>query len=595
MKYSITENLQDRKGVISNLHCFLNRHMDTGFKSKWSGFWSPPYKFMDYYAIKVNGVWLGENTVEAAEYGDEMIFHHETDSLRITEEVSAPSTTPGVSLKLHFENKMEEKKAVHVALEPGVDIRDKGTDIDETEYKTEQGPNRVTVSRNGKKLMISSQEDFKLTGGSFTKTHEPGETQKCFIPGHISFRKELETQSDLEIEVTTSKGVFGELQDIEQSFEGEDLGRLFNYSLESVKNLIYDGENTGVIAGHPWFQSFWARDSFWTVLGLIDAGYFELSEDILTNFAEKGLPGKINLDGEDEYRGFPRSDTAPLFIIAVNKLERHFRSNDIIEEAKEQALERLEFDEEELVDHAPGGTWMDTLERENAVDIQSLWLKAADLEDLEIESKLESGLEKFEGENYMKDSLAENSAETINPAIPLMYEQIKPEKASRYLQKINGEFSSRFGARTRSITDPGYESSGYHTGSTWGLTTCWAAAANLSYGKEKIGKGILKKLNQFLDRGQLGALPEVVDSEKGHSLGCSEQAWSAGMALHVIDSYLLGIKVENTSKIIIDPCKDLNCVRTGKRVGDQEIDINVSDGEVEVLNDPDIKIELRGE
>ena len=594
MKYSITENLQDRKGVISNLHCFLNRHMDTGFKSKWSGFWSPPYKFMDYYAIKVNGVWLGENTVEAAEYGDKMVFHHETDSLRITEKVSAPSTTPGIKLELDFENKTDEKKAVHVALEPGVDIRDKGTDIDETSYRTEKGPNRVTVSRNNKKLMISSHENFELNGGSYVKTHEPGETQKCFIPGHLSFRKELETQSDLEIDFTTSKGVFGELQEIDQSFEGEELGRLFNYSLESVKNLIYDKEDTGVIAGHPWFQSFWARDSFWTVLGLIDAGYFELSEDILTNFAEKGLPGKINLDDEDEYDEFPRSDTVPLFIIAANKLERHFRTNDIIEEAKEEAIESLSLDDN-LVDHAPGGTWMDTLERENAVDIQSLWLKAAELEDLDIREKLESGLEKFEKEEYMKDSLGENSAETINPAIPLMYREIDAEKASKYLEKINGEFLSRFGARTRSMADPGYESSGYHKGSTWGLTTCWAAAANLSYGKEKTGKTILKKLNQFLDRGQLGALPEVVDSEKGHLMGCSEQAWSAGMALHVIDSYLLGINVKKSGEVVIDPCADLTCLRTGKRVRDQELDIKVSDGEVEILNDPDIKIELRGE
>jgi glycogen debranching enzyme len=593
MKYSVNENLEDRKGVVSNLHCFMNRHLDTGFKSKWSGFWSPPNKFLDYYAIKVNGVWLDQETVQAAEYGEKMVFHHETDSLRIREEVSAPATIPGIQVSLEFENKMENKKAVHVALEPGVDIRNKSEDVDETEYEMETGPNRVTAARNGKKFMISSDQDFDLRGDSYTKEHYPGEQQKCFIPGQLSFRKEIEDQKKLEIEMTTSDGVFGDLQDIDQSFEGENLARVFKYSVESVKNLIYDKDSTGVIAGHPWFQSFWARDSFWTVLGLIDAGYFELSEDILTNFAKKDLPGKINLEGRDEYDEQPRMDTCPLFVIAADKLERHFRINDVIEEALDGIFEDLEI-ENGVIQNPPKSTWMDTLDREEALDLQSLWLKAAEILERAEEEELRDGLEEFKEEGYMKDNISENPPETINPAVPLMFGQVEDEMAEEYLQKINGEFSSRYGARTRSMADPGYESSGYHTGSTWGLTTAWAAAANLEYGKEQLGKSFLEKMTQFLDRNQLGALPEVVDSEKGNLMGCSEQAWTAGMTLHVIDSHLLGIRAESPEKVVIDPSGEPNCIRTGKKIGDQELDIRVSDGEVEILNDPDIKVEVRG-
>lgn len=591
MKYSVTENLGDRSGVISNLHCFLNRNMDTGFKTKWSGFWAPPYKFMDYYAVKINGIWLGEDTVQAAEYGEKMIFHHETDSLRITEKVSAPSTVPGIEVELDFENKTDKKKAVHAVVEPGVDIRHKNQDIDQTDYDVEKGPNRVTVGRNDKKLMITSDQEFEVTGSRYTKTHRPGELQECFIPGKISFKEELIDEKKLEIEFTTSKGVFGQLENVDQSFEGEDLGRLFKYSLDSVKNLAYDRDEAGVIAGHPWFQSFWARDSFWTVLGLIDAGYFELSEDILTGYAEKGLPGKINLDGDDEYK-YPRSDTKPLFIIAAEKLERHFRTNKAIEKAKKEAFESLKT-EEKIVDHDPKGTWMDTLERNNSVDIQSLWLEATHLENHKKQEELKEGLREFEGEEYIEDCLESESPDTINPAVPLMFGQIENERADKYLQKINGEFSSRYGVRTRAVTDPGYESSGYHSGSSWGLTTCWASAANLRYGHDKKGKGLLEKMNQFLDRNQLGALPEIVDSENGELIGCGEQAWSAGMTIHVIDSYLLGIKVKNSGKVVIDPSENLNCIRTGKKVKDEEIDIKIKDGETEILNNPDLEIELR--
>jgi hypothetical protein len=594
MKYQISDNLGDRKGVVSNLHCFLDRNLDTGFKTKWSGLWSPPYKFLDYYGVKVNGIWLGEETVEAAEYGEKMVFYHKTDSLRIREEVSAPSTVPGIEIELKFENRMENRKAVHIVVEPGIDIRHKSHDIENGDYDLEEGPNRVTAGRDGKKLMITSDEDFELSGEPYTKRHEPGETQECFIPGDISFRKEIEDKERIELEFTTSDGVFGEVQKFDQGFEDADLGRLFKYSIESMKNLIYDKDSTGVIAGHPWFQSFWARDSFWSVLGLIDAGYFELSEDILTNFAEKNLPGKINLEGEDEYRDYPRTDTYSLFVIAADKLERHFRINDVIEEARDEALDKLELDDRGIVQNHPEGTWMDTVERNEAVDIQSLWLEATRRLDEDSAEDVEEGLEEFKEEDYMKDHLGKDASQTINPAVSLMFGQIEEERAEKYLQKINGEFSSRYGARTRSMTDAGYESSGYHTGSTWGLTTAWAAAANLRYGKDQHGKSFLEKMNQFLDRNQLGALPEVVDSETGELIGCSEQAWSAGMILHVIDSHLLGIRPENPEKVIIDPSDGLNCLRTGKKIGDQRIDIRISDGEVEILNDPDIKIEVRG-
>ncbi|MFB6242303.1 MAG: amylo-alpha-1,6-glucosidase [Candidatus Nanosalina sp.] len=592
MKYNVSDTLEERWGVISNLHCFLHRHLDTGFKTKWSGFWSPPYKFMDYYSFKINGIALGPETVRAVEYGEEMIFHHETDSLRIREKVCAPSTVPGIEVSLELENKMDKKKAVHAVLKPGVDIRHQSHDIEEKEYDMEEGPNRVTLSRDGKKLMITSDEEFKLRGEPHSREHFPGEKQKCFIPGDITFRKELEDEEALKVQFTTSDGVFGELEKVDQSLEGEGLERLFNYSIESMKNLVYEKEGTtGLIAGHPWFQSFWARDSMWTVLGLIDAGYFELSEDILTEFARNGLPDRIKMEKGIEKTG--KSDTIPLFVIASDKLERHFRINDAIEEARKEVGEELDLDEG-VVQHEADGTWMDTLERDEAVDIQALWLEAAEILGLEVSEELESGLEKFCDQEYMADHLGEDSPTTINPAVSLMFGQIEEEgRAENYLQKINGELSSHQGARTRAVTDPGYDPSGYHEGSTWGLTTGWAAAANLEYGNGSHGKSFLEKMKGFLDRNQLGALPEVVNSENGELLGCGEQAWSAGIMVHIIDSYLLGIEVRSPDKIIIDPAEELNCLRTGKKVGDQIIDIRISDGEAEVLNDPDLEVELR--
>ncbi|WP_414837632.1 amylo-alpha-1,6-glucosidase [Candidatus Nanosalina sp. VS9-1] len=593
MRYHLNQDLDDKKGIISNLHCFFNRHLDTGFKTKWDGLWIPPYKFLDYYAVKINGEWLGPETVEAVDYGEKMVFHHETDSIKVKETVEASPTTPGIDIELQYENKMDKKKAVHTGLELGVDIRHKDTDTDNTDYTMEKGPNRLSVERKSKKLMISSSEEFNVNGDSYEKEHFPGERQKCFIPGEISFRSELEDRNSISIEVSTPDGVFGRIDSQNQELEHEKLGHGFSSALDSLRNLCYDRDGTGIIAGHPWFQSFWARDSFWSVLGLIDAGYFELAEDILTNFADRGLPDKIVIDGEDRVE--PKQyDTEPLFIMAADKLERHHRTNDVIDEAVAEAAEDLKIENDGIVHNEACGTWMDTIRRKNAVDVQSLWIEALDALNDDRREKLFEGLENFTEEEYMKDSINGEDTLSINPALALMYGHIDEGKAQKYLETINGEFASRYGARTRSCTDPGYEASGYHTGSVWGLTTCWAAAANIRYGRERQGVNFIEKFLQFLDTDQPGAFPENVDAENGKILGCSEQAWSAGLIVHVIDTYLLGIKVRK-NRVEIQPPENISCTRRNKRIKDEEVDIRFEDGDAEILDETELDIVVKNE
>lgn len=589
MKYTLHENLDNYNGIISNLNGFLNRHLDTGFKSKWSGFWAPPYKYLDYYGIKINGLWLSPETLEATEYGEKLIFHHETDSLEITEKVLTPDELSGFKLVIELKNNTHEKKAVHTALETGIDIRKVDQDLGPAEYDIEREKNTLKISNKNGELDITAEE-FEVKKEPYIKEHYPGEKQRCLVPGNILFRKEVDSgeKEVIEVEFKTSDKKSEPITTVEQDFK-HPLGRTFNSSIDSMKNLVYDQNGVGIIAGHPWFQSYWARDTFWTLLGLIDAGYFELSHQILENFAEKQVPGKINLDGEDELLG--RSDTKPLFILTADKLKRHYKISEEIEKAMENSMETLEIDKNNIVKHSEDGTWMDTITREKAVDIQSLWLEAAKIMDDKRSKNLQKGLEKFKQKNQISDEL-EQRFSTINPTIPLMLDQFDNEITRKQLEKVNGEFTSQYGARTRSAVEIGYESSGYHTGSTWGLTTCWAAAANLKHGNLRQGENLLQKMESLLDRNQPGALPEVVDSESGELLGCPEQAWSAGLIVHAIDTYLLGIKVKE-EYVEINPCEGVNAERTGKRIRDEKIDLKIKDGKVKLLNDPDLEIRIK--
>lgn len=543
----------------------------------------PSYKILDYYSYRVNGIWLDSEHLEAVDYGEKMTFYFETGSLHIEEEITAPEGFPGIKSELKVKNKLNEKKAVQIALEAGIDIREKNQDIGEDDYTVERNSSRVKISGE-KEVKITSDRELFNSGEAYVKEHFPGERQKCLVPGEIDARIELgpEEKSEVEFRFTSGQASEHHIESRENRLEG-GLRRSFEASAMSMENLIYDRDGLGIIAGHPWFQNYWARDTLWTLLGMIDAGYFEETEKILENFVEKGLPGKINLNNEDEEEG--RIDTYPLFIIAADKLRRHYNITKTIEEGIEEAFKHLET-ENNVVQHDPEGTWMDTLERPEAVDVQALWLKAAEIKGKKT-SELRKGLEKFQEGDYIRDHLGDNPPHTINPSIALMYGYLDESN----LSKINAEFSSRFGARTRSVTDPGYDSSGYHTGSVWGLTSCWAAAANFKHGKTVEGLNFLENFSDFLDKDQPGALPELVDSENGRNLGCVEQAWSAGMFIHAIDSYLLGIEVDE-EKVEIDPCENYSGKRLNKRVGDSYLDIKVEDGKAEILNDPDLEREV---
>ena len=586
MRYRFEREKHQRRGVISNLHGFVARHLDTGFKTKWSGFWVPPYKYLDYYSLRVNGVWLGAETCQASEYGENMVFHHRSDSFEITEKVELVDQKPEFKISLHMENVSDDPKAIRVGLETAVDIREKSQDIGPENYNIDRG--RSLKVSAGDRFVEISGEELEFAEGAHIRDHYPGDKQRCMVPGEIVRKTELQGGETINIEyfISTDQEGGGELERRNQETRCNLFDRAFEASVRSMENLTYNRNGYGIIAGHPWFQSYWARDSFWTLLGFIDAGHFELAEKMLENYAEKDIPGKIALGGSE--KPFPRADSEPLYVIAADKLERHHKISDTVKTGMKHAMKALEL-EDNIATHEPMGTWMDTLERAPANDIQSLWLEAARIMDDSRASKLEKGLKQFETDKYPKDFLGDDSPVAVNAAVPLMFGHFEEEKASKYLQKLNAEFSSKYGARTRSVSDPGYESDGYHSGSAWGLTTGWAAGANARYGKERRAINFLQRLEPLMDRNQPGAIPEVVDSEKGYLLGCPEQAWSAGMLVHIFDSYILGIQPED-GKLKVNPFESVDCIRRDKRIGDKEVDLKFESGEVEIL-DGDVEIE----
>lgn len=576
VRYSFREP-GERVGAVSSTEALLYRDLDTGFSTKWTGLWVPPTKYLDFHAYRVNGVWLSPENCSGAEYGSAMVHHFELESLKVSERLEAPQEFAGVRSVLRVANTSDTPKAVKTGLELGVDIRPKSRDLGPGSYTIEKGET-VKVRKDERHLEVAPDESFEVNGSREVRNHRPGgERQRCVVPGELGFRWELEPEEEfrLETEFRTDRESSGlELSEFENMYSGE-LSHEFTESVNSMRNLVYGRNFANVVAGHPWFQSYWARDSLWTALGLIDAGEFEICRRMLEGLAERGLPAKVSLEGGTE--SGTREDHFPLFVLAADKLERHYGTTERIEEAKEEAMHNLEL-EKNMVQHDPEGTWMDTLKRSPAVELQSLWLEACSKVKHDRAAELEKGLEKFLNDDFASDYTGEQAPRTVNVAVPLMFGHLE-EEANKLLERLNGEFSSLYGARTRSVADPGYESSGYHTGSVWGLTTGWAAAANLRHGNEKQGMNFLRRLARTSEGGQPGGFPEVLDAETGESLGCTEQAWSAGLMAHVTDRYLLGIRAESPESLEVNPCSNVTGKRT-KRTRDGEVSLKFREGEL---------------
>jgi hypothetical protein len=58
MELFIAKDLSKYSYILSGKKAFFHRFCDTGFKTKWTGFWHDGKKFIEYFAFKVNDVWL---------------------------------------------------------------------------------------------------------------------------------------------------------------------------------------------------------------------------------------------------------------------------------------------------------------------------------------------------------------------------------------------------------------------------------------------------------------------------------------------------------------------------------------------------------
>ncbi|MBN2101314.1 MAG: hypothetical protein JW716_00390 [Candidatus Aenigmarchaeota archaeon] len=595
------KEFEDRNYILSSTKAFMQRYADTGHKTKWCGFWSPPLKFIDYYSYKISSdgreFWLGWDNCESFRLSKWGATHYFADSeLSIEESVFIPIASRTMVSVIRFENKSDKKIDLSIMPEVAVDMRNKFENFHERVYKTHFNHVRDSVivkALTGPWYLMFGvgktgfRKDVKFTENPYYREHSPGERLRCYIPGEYKVSFQLKPKESIDVPFVFS-GSFKSNTNLTKHFDkayngwqdllkerikeaenketelyietpDETINEGFSWARWSLNSLFHQSDTvSGIFAGYPWFLEYWARDSFLASFGLTSIDELEKTKTILNIFRRKGLPSKIETSGKMEF-GF--ADTNPLFILA--SLHYYERTGDeIFKRSFDFALKNIVNDvklENDLVSHDPKMTWMDTLERNFAIEVQALWSRI--FRDYKkpyhqkIESKL-NGLYWDEEETYYADSLKINShpsisnLDTSNPLFHILFNETDEIRSIAVLEKIRTHFESSWGVSTWSRTAPNYSPDGYHNGSVWGMTTGIASCASFKYGDQRKGLDYLKNLALDVRRNTLGGMFETMSSDSGHLLGCGMQAWSMSMYLLAVTEYLFGIKYDSKNLTI---------------------------------------------
>jgi predicted glycogen debranching enzyme len=342
-------------------------------------------------------------------------------------------------------------------------------------------------------------------------------------------------------------------------------------------------DKRSIIAGYHWFGE-WGRDSMLSLPGLcLATGKLSQAKCILRTYAELCKDGLIpnfisNSSGEPSYNSV---DTSLLFIDRVYQVYKKTKDLEFVREfwpTMKTIIENyikgtnfeIKMDDDGLIKHGPGLTWMDvflngkyvTPREGKAVEVQALWYNALKImeifakefkEDEKKYSELsnlvrKSFIEKFWNGYYLDDRLSDK---TIRPnqifAVYLEFSMLDEEKKKKVLSIVEKKLLTKYGVRTLVKDDPRFHANyrgnmierdlSYHQGTAWiWLLGIFAKSWIKVHHNKKIIEKIIKPfVKEELIRLGLGTISEVTDGDEPfESGGCISQAWSIGTILECI-------------------------------------------------------------
>ena len=506
---------EDKSFLLSKNGVFLFSFCNGAFGSKWCGLWKGRTKYLEYLAFRVNGEWLSPENFRGIRY-DGVVAELSYAPARVELAVSGNGLVARVSTK----------KPSEVEMEPGVNIRRRDENLHGRNYR---------LLKRGGVLVRNSLGQVWIRGGEFVRDerrekHFPGKyaidrgydweegEQEKYVPGRFHARgKEVEFRFELGGEVGGLEQVVRE----GRKFVAQK-ARSSNWKYAAAVSHFFTGD--GFFAGFPYFNEFWTRDFLWMVEPLIENGWEEEVRRSLKAIGESQLR-----DGSIPSVAGGRAcsaDSTPLWALACLRLfeERGDREELRVLAAIDHGLSRMEGG---MINHPPECTWMDTVKRKFAIEVQSLWAEVFDLagEHLDSDRLLDASAEIWETveesllhREVLADALSSPYRFTANSLVPVMFRQVSLGQKRLILKRARDELLTRWGVKAVSRLESSQPEK-YHE-RVWGLTTYWGTRAFDGDLRRKILENFLRSYGSRT----LFGLPETIS--EGKPLGASHQLWS---------------------------------------------------------------------
>ncbi len=570
--------------VLSKNGTFLFRFNDGEFGSKWCGLWKDRTKYFDYFAFEVNDEFLSKDNVQNFEFYNTQFerYTFKTKDGLVTEEISCIENGIMVALKSSFD--------ATVKTEIGINIRDRSENyVLSKVYKVESNENRISASIGDKTAYIFfSNGEFKISpyygvhrpglyarDNGFSKYFDDGSPQNKFIPGMIKSNikrnenlililsnTEFDQETIYKLINNRLKSVkeYGDIINTTASIF--NIPGLSNDLIKSVVDALYSYSNSidkKIYAGFPYFNEFWIRDALVLLPSYLSINQIQFSKHIISKISnminDKGLP---NVEFSDLYP----MDTPALFLIDLYEVFTRDFDKDLILNNKDKIDKILNLLNKRLENgliHDNGfETWMDSINREFSIEIQAMWASALDklkiLSDVlnlgynsieDIKNELIKNINKYKRESYFSDQLNRdiNSANQI--FIPYFIET-DDESYKIIINNIKQNLLMENGILSVSKDDKTFDFNGYHNGAIWPFLT--AICAGISYDRDiELSKKCLSILQNNLELQCSSRINEIIRPD-GKPEGCPSQAWSIGLIPHIIDRFILGIKIDLRSR-----------------------------------------------
>lgn len=345
-----------------------------------------------------------------------------------------------------------------------------------------------------------------------------------------------------------------------------------------------------IIAGYHWFSD-WGRDTLIALPGItLVTGRHQIAKEILHGLATYSKQGIIpnTFDDRDNTPAYNTVDASLWYLDRVFQYLKYTNDKEfiqthysvferIISSYQNGAHHHISMDDDYLISHDPGLTWMDvklgeyypTPRSRKAVEIQALWYNALKVMSLFAELTENDNPYDLLAQN-VKDSfnhyydrlydVLDRRDTTLRPNIiflaSLDYSMIAPSLQKQIVEIVEEKLLTLFGLRTLESSDPQYKGSylgdfhrdlAYHNGTVWPwlLGSFIKAKARLH---QHDSDWRLNAYQQYLssmfhvygDKWD-GSIHEIFDAEPPYApRGCISQAWSVAEILRSWVEDILG-------------------------------------------------------